>query len=71
MLVIVDDPAGPEWATNHGLDSHGLLWILGELRRSEIIPAIRPLISRLRERAYRLPQEETDSLLREFNEGYR
>jgi predicted nucleic acid-binding protein len=34
-FVIVDDPTGREWATTHGIESHGLIWILAELRRSE------------------------------------
>ncbi len=67
-MVLVDDRHGHYWAQSHGLDCHGTLWVLRELRVIGVIPALAPVFQRLQRAGHRLPREQVNALLREFDE---
>ncbi len=67
QTVIVDDPLGRAWAERHRLTPHGVLWILGELRRRGFIE-LRPHIRKLKSLKYRMPDDAVRELLLEFQE---
>jgi len=67
-MVLMDDPLGRSWAEGHSLDRHGLIWILRKLRQFGAIDELKPYIRKLRAIKYRLPSDEVQSLLHEFDE---
>lgn len=66
--VIVDDALGRAWAEGHRLKSHGLLWILRELRQFGAITELGPYIQKLKSSRYRMPAKLVRELLLEFRE---
>ncbi len=67
-MVLMDDPLGRSWAEGHSLDRHGLIWILRKLRQFGAIDELKPCIRKLRSIKYRLPSNEVQRLLHEFDE---
>lgn len=67
-VVIVDDPGGRDWAIGHRLECCGMLWVLRELRRIEVISRLRPALGLLQRKGYRLPKQGIIDLLLEFDE---
>ena len=68
-IVLVDDPLGRQWAENHRIEPHGMIWVLRELRRIEVITDLRPAFRTLRKIDYRLPPDQIRKLLIEFEEA--
>jgi predicted nucleic acid-binding protein len=66
--VLVDDPDGRGWAHSHRLECHGTIWVLRELRRIGVIPALEPMFRRLKRAGHRLPKPEINAVLRDFGE---
>jgi len=66
--VLVDDPDGRGWAHSHRLECHGTIWVLRELHRIGVIPALEPMFRRLRGAGHRLPKAEINAVLGDSGE---
>jgi predicted nucleic acid-binding protein len=67
-MVLVDDSLGRSWAVRHGLECHGTLWVLQELRRRGILRTLRPHFEALIRGHRRQPLEAMNKILAEFAE---
>jgi len=55
--LLIDERRGREMATARGLEVFGSLRILGEAKRSGVIPAVRPIIQELLDAGYWIDEE--------------
>jgi predicted nucleic acid-binding protein len=68
-VVILDEKRARRWALARGLQCHGTLWILDQLRARELIGPLRPLLRILDREQIRLPRNEVQRLLAKFDDG--
>lgn len=68
-MVLVEDRLGREWASNHGKECHGAIWVCYELRRTGYINALRPCYLQIIRSGQHQPLKELNNYLREFDES--
>lgn len=62
-LLILDDSAARRLAMRLGLTVCGTLWLLGEAKRSRIIPAVKPVVAELSRAGFFLPEHLVRAVL--------
>ncbi|HEV2378686.1 MAG TPA: hypothetical protein VG206_02705 [Terriglobia bacterium] len=68
-VVLVDDPLGRKWAKSHAVECHGTIWLCRELRFRGYLRELRLYFLRMVSHGRRLPLEDMNRYLTEFDEA--
>lgn len=66
--VLMDERRGRQWATHYGVQVYGVLGVLLQAKRTNLITGVRPIIQTLQAVDYRLSSSLIEAVLRKAGE---